>query len=101
MTKKTLSLNKFRKTRKKVNKRFMIDNYGNEFKDNQYPEFYYVYGIDGFDGYIEILDQSDGNIMEYGTGVKYFLNISNWDDVSNDLEYLEEKLYSDHYLNNI
>ena len=70
----------------------MIENYGFEFKDDIYPNFYYVYGIDGGYGYIEINDNNGNNSL------KYFLNISNWDDVSNNLEYFEERLYCDHYL---
>ena len=89
---KILTLKEFQKTRRKVGRKFMIENYGFEFKDNIYPNFYYVYGIDGSYGYIEINNNNGNNSL------KYFLNISNWDDVSNDLEYFEEKLYTDHYL---
>ena len=90
-----LTFKEFQKTRKKVDRKFMIDNYGFEFQDDNYSNFYYVYGIDGSYGYIEINDTNGNNTL------KYFLNISNWDDVSNDLEYFENKLYNDHYLYNI
>lgn len=90
-----LTLKEFQKTRKKVNRKFMIDNYGFEFKKDIYPSFYYVYGIDGSYGYIEINDTNGNNTL------KYFLNISNWDDVSDDLEYFENKLYNEHYLYNV
>ena len=90
-----LTFKQFKKTRKKVDRQFMIDNYGFEFQGENYSNFYYVYGIDGNDGYIEINDTNGNNTL------KYFLNISNWDDVSNDLEYFENKLYNDHYLYNV
>ena len=92
---KILTLKEFQNTRKKVNRKFMIENYGKEFTDDQYSNFYHVYGLKGYDGYIEILDERGWDGI---TELKYFLNIGNWDDCSNSLNYFEERLYCDHYL---
>ncbi len=98
-----LTLDEFKKSRKKVNLAFMQEHYsfgdygGQSVDDSDHldPEFY-VYGVDGEFGWIEIRDTENSN-----NSMKYFLQISNWDDCSDDLDYFEKKLYEDHYLHNI
>ena len=94
-----MTLDVFKKSRKKVNLAFMQEyygfgDYGGQFVDDTDqldPEFY-VYGKDGCHGYIEISNHKDG---------KYFLQICNWDGLTDDLDKFEKKLYEDHYLSNI
>ena len=98
-----LTLKEFKKTRKKVDLNFMRDMYsfgdygGQSVDDSNHidPEFF-VYGVDGELGWIEIRNTENSN-----NSMKYFLQISNWDNCSDDLNYFEKKLYQDHYLNNI
>ena len=92
-----MTLDKFKKSRKRVNLAFMEEHYGfgSEFWECQNAEFY-VYGKDGCHGYIEIRDTENSN-----NSMKFFLQISNWDACSDDLDYFEKKLYEDHYLHNI
>ena len=98
-----MTLDVFKKSRKKVNLAFMQEyygfgDYGGQFVDDTDqldPEFY-VYGVDGGFGWIEIRDTENSN-----NSMKFFLQISNWDACSDDLDYFEKKLYEDHYLSNI
>ena len=98
-----LTLDEFKKSRKKVNLAFMQEHYsfgdygGQSVDDSDHldPEFY-VYGVDGGFGWIEIRDTENSN-----NSMKFFLQISNWDACSDDLDYFEKKLYEDHYLHNI
>ena len=87
-----MTLEEFKKSRKKRNRAFMIDNMGGEFADEMYADDYYVYGGKMLIGYIEVVNHEEG---------KFFLNIGNWDACSDDLDYFEKKLYEDHYLSNI
>ena len=98
-----MTLEEFKKSRKKVNLAFMQEHYsfgdygGQTVDDSGHlkPEFY-VYGVDGGFGWIEIRDTENSN-----NSMKFFLQISNWDACSDDLDYFEKKLYEDHYLHNI
>ena len=95
-----MSLKEFKATRKQVNLKFMQDNYGfgdfggelvDETEVLNDPQFL-VYGKDGHHGCIEIANRPNG---------KYWMQICNWDGLSDDLDKFEEKLYNEHYLPNI
>ena len=55
---------------------------------------YYVYGENNTDGWIEIIN------MDKKDNYQYWIELRNADEVSDDLEYLEKRLYKEHYLNN-
>jgi hypothetical protein len=87
--KNILTFKEFQNTKKKVTHEEWESIYG---FDSSGGDHFYVYGLDGDFGYIEISNHKDG---------KYFLNISNWDGLTDNLEDFEKKLYTDHYLHNV
>ena len=87
-----LTFKEFQDTKKKVNHDKWESIYG---FDSNVGDHFYVYGQDGDFGYIEINDCNGGNSL------KYFMQISNWDGLTDELEHFEKRLYTDHYLCNI
>ena len=84
-----LTFKEFQETKKQVDYNKWESIYG---FDSSVNDDFYVYGLEGDFGYIEISNHKDG---------KYFLNISNWDGLTDNLEDFEKKLYTDHYLHNV
>tara|TARA_Y100000310_G_scaffold306141_1_gene346989 strand:- start:1181 stop:1540 length:360 start_codon:yes stop_codon:yes gene_type:complete len=82
-----LTFKEFQETKKIINWEQWEKIYG--FDDSLGNENFCVYGLDGDFGYIAISNHKNG---------KYWLNIGNWDGLTDDLEYFEKKLYSDHYM---
>ena len=85
-----LTLKEFQKSKETKDLKFMEKyfGFGYEYWNNKDSKFL-VYGGNTLIGYIEIANHKDG---------KYFLNISNWDGLTDNLEDFEKKLYTDHYI---
>ena len=84
-----LTFKEFKETKKKINHNKWESIYG---FDSSNGDYFYVYGLNGDFGYIEINDTNGNNSL------KYFMQIGNWDGLTNELEEFEKRLYTDHYL---